>query len=76
MLVAGSLLVLLAFTGLHAIFIAKTFLPADAFHLFQANLYPSTWRLFGVGAMYIAVVTLAAMFISHRMVGPAHRLAD
>ena len=76
MLVAGSLLVLLAFTGLHAIFIAKTFLPAEAFHHFERNLYSSTWRLFGVGAMYVAVVTLAAMFISHRIVGPAHRLAD
>ena len=75
-LVAGSLVVLLAFTGFHAVFIAKTYLPPEAYRLFESSLYSSTWRLFGVGIMYIAVVTLAAIFISHRMVGPAHRLVD
>ncbi len=75
-LVAGSLVVLLAFTGVHAIFIAQNYLPADIYAAFYPVLKSSTWRLCTVGAMYIGVVTMAAMFISHRMVGPAHRLAD
>jgi len=45
MLVAGSLLVLLAFTGLHAIFIAKTFLRQKRFHHFETFFVFLTWRL-------------------------------
>lgn len=73
-LVAGSLAVLLLFTSLHAIFIAEKALDPGVFEGFKDVLFDSTWRLIGVGVLYIAVVTLAAMFLTHRAVGPIHRM--
>lgn len=74
MLVAGSLTVLLLFAGFHAVFVAKTSLAPEVFEAFRPALETSTWRLFLVGIMYIGVVALAAVFLSHRIVGPANRL--
>jgi methyl-accepting chemotaxis protein len=75
-LVAGALLVMLLFAGFHAFFVARTALSPTALKEFEPILETSTWRLFAVGLMYIAVVTIAAIFISHRIVGPAQRLEE
>ena len=57
-------------------FVAKTNLPGTVFDSFRPFLQTSTWRLFTVGAMYIAVVSFAAMVVSHRAVGPIKRLEE
>jgi hypothetical protein len=75
-LVAGSLFVLLLFCGLHGIFVAKKAIPTLVSPEFLPILRESTWRLFGVGLLYIGVVTFAAVLISHRTVGPAYRLEE
>lgn len=75
-LVSGSLLVLLVFAGFHGASIAQSSLSAEAMALFRPVLQESTWRLFMVGILYIAVVTLSAIFLSHRAVGPVHRLEE
>ncbi len=49
-------------------------LPPDVLEQFRPALVGSTWRLFFVGIMYIGVVSFAAIFLSHRIVGPTHRL--
>lgn len=73
---AGSLVVLLFFAGFHAVFVANTSLPPEILEQFRPALVGSTWRLFIVGLMYIGVVALAAVFLSHRIVGPTHRLEE
>lgn len=75
-LVAGSLAVLLLFTGLHGLFVAQMVLPEDISEQVRPVLAQSTHRVFLVGVIYIAVVTLAAVFLSHRTVGPLGRLED
>jgi hypothetical protein len=75
-LVAGSLTVLLLFTGLHGLFVAQLVLPEDVAQQVRPVLAQSTIRVFLVGAVYIAVVTLAAVFLSHRTVGPLGRLEE
>jgi hypothetical protein len=73
-LVAGSLAVLLLFTGLHGLFVVKLALPEEVVQQIHPMLLRSTGRIFLVGALYIAVVTLAAVFLSHRTVGPLGRI--
>lgn len=75
-LVAGSLTVLLLFTGLHGLFVAQMVLPDDISQQIRPVLEQSTMRIFLVGAIYIGVVTVAAVFLSHRTVGPLGRLED
>ena len=75
-LVAGSLTVLLLFTGLHGLFVAQLVLPNEVSRQIRPVLVQSTLRVFLVGAIYIAVVTLAAVFLSHRTVGPLGRLEE
>jgi hypothetical protein len=75
-LVAGSLTVLLLFTGLHGLFIAQLVLPEDISQQIRPVLAQSTLRIFLVGVVYIGVVTLAAVFLSHRTVGPLGRLEE
>ncbi len=75
-LVAGSLVVLLIFAGLHGIYIVESYFPQDLANEFRSSIQGSTWRLFAVGTVYVAVVTMAAIFLSHRAVGPAHRLEE
>ncbi len=74
MLVAGSLTVLLLFAAFHAAYVAQNALTPEAFEAFRPALFTSTWRLLLVGVMYIGVVTLASVFISHRITGPTGRL--
>ncbi len=76
MLVAGSLLVLLCFTGFHALFMIQSYLPPSALATFQPMIQSSTLRLFAVGIVYICVVTMAAIFLSHRTVGPTERIEE
>lgn len=71
---AGSLFVLLLFTGLHGLFVAELLLPPEMSEQVKPVFEASTWRVFGVGTMYILVVTMAAIFLSHREVGPVARL--
>jgi hypothetical protein len=75
LLVAGSLIVLLTFASLHGLFVARTELPAELSNKIWGSLRVSTWRLVWVGLLYTAVVTIAAVFLSHRFTGPAVRLA-
>lgn len=75
-LVAGALLVLLLFTGFHAMFAIQQILPSDVALNVRPLLEQSTYRVFFVGVLYIAVVTLAAIFLSHRALGPVGRLED
>lgn len=75
-LVAGSLTVLLLFTGLHGLFVAQLVLPDEVSRQIRPVLVQSTLRVFLVGVIYIAVVTLAAVFLSHRTVGPLGRLEE
>ena len=75
-LVAGSLTVLLLFTGLHGLFVAQLVLPDNISRQIRPVLTQSTLRVFLVGVIYIAVVTLAAVFLSHRTVGPLGRLEE
>jgi hypothetical protein len=65
-LVAGSLLVMLAIAGAHTLYVAKS----DP--LIQASMI----RFFLVGGLYVLVVTLAAVFLSHRAVGPTRRIEE
>lgn len=74
MLVAGSLSVLLLFAAFHAAYVARNALTPEAFEAFRPALMTATWRLILVGVMYIGVVTLASVFLSHRIVGPTQRL--
>jgi len=76
LLVAGSLSVLLLFTGFHALFAIKQVLPPDMATQIAPALAASSFRVFVVGVLYIGVVTLAAVFLSHRAVGPLGRLED
>jgi len=76
LLVAGSLLALLLFSGLHGIFMTQMTLPPDVMESFQPILWASTGRLFVAGIIFIAVVVLAAIFLSHRAVGPTMRLEE
>ena len=73
-LVAGSLVVLLVFSSLHSLYVAKAVLPADVSDRIWHTLTQSSIRLFFVGLFYIGVVTVAAVFLSHRITGPAFRL--
>lgn len=68
-LVAGSMTVLLLFAGLHGLFVAKLVLPQDVSQQIQPALVASTLRVFLIGSLYIAVVTVAAAFLSHTGVG-------
>lgn len=67
---------MLVFSGLHGLFVIKNVPLADSTFQIRAMLQESTWRLFLVGSLYIVVMTLAAMFLSHRAVGPLARLED
>lgn len=58
------------------IFVSKSNLPYDQFVSFLPALRASTWRLFSVGLVFTFVMTMAAIFISHRAVGPLQRLED
>lgn len=51
-------------------------LDPEVYANFKGVLQSSTVRLFLVGAIYIAVFTLAAIFLSHRAVGPVHRVEE
>lgn len=75
-LVAGSLIVLLLFTGLHGLYVAQLVLPPDVSQHVRPVFESSTWRVFLIGLAYIMVVTVAAVFLSHRAVGPIARLED
>lgn len=75
-LVAGSLTVLLLFTGLHGLFVSQLVLPEEISQQIRPVLAQSTLRVFLVGVIYIFVVTLAAVFLSHRTVGPLGRLEN
>jgi len=75
-LVAGSLGVLLLFAGFHGFFVAASALPVEAWEGFRPELIDSTWRLFAVGLLYVSVVTMAAVFLSHKSVGPMGRLQE
>lgn len=76
LLVAGALTILLLFTGFHGLFVAERSLPPDCWQTVRSVLQSSTWRLFTVGTIYVLVVALASIFISHRLVGPAYRLEE
>lgn len=76
LLVGGSLFVLLIFTGLHGVFVSKMTLPTEVMNRFWPTLEFSTIRLFVVGLVYIVVVSMAALFLSHRIAGPAYRLEE
>lgn len=73
-LVSGSLLVLLIFSVGHSLFMLQSYAPVDASSDFIAHVHKASMRLLLVGLLYIIVVTLAAIFISHRTVGPAYRI--
>lgn len=73
-LVFGSLALLLIFASLHWLYWARATLSKEAFELIWPALKASTVRLFVVGGLYISVVSVAAVFLSHRLVGPASRL--
>jgi methyl-accepting chemotaxis protein len=73
-LVFGSLSLLLIFASLHWLSWARATLSPQDFDLVWPALKASTARLFLVGGLYIAVVSVAAVFLSHRLVGPASRL--
>lgn len=75
-LVAGSLTVLLLFAGLHNLYVTNQIFPGELGDLAQAELKASTIRLLLVGFLYIAVVTFAAIFLSHRAFGPVGRLEE
>ncbi len=64
------------FTGLHGLFFVKNLLPIDVPSNIRAELVSSTWRIFLVGFLYVFIVTLGAVFLSHRAVGPVHRLEE
>jgi len=67
--------VLLASPGFMRSLLPKHFLPAEAFHHLKRFVFlhlASFWR----GSDVRRGGDTGAMFISHRMVGPAHRLAD
>ena len=76
LLTAGALFVLLLFAGVHGLFVASSTLPPELWSQYQKPFLVSTTRLFLVGALYVCVVTLAAIFLSHRAVGPAKRLEE
>ncbi|MCB4757142.1 MAG: HAMP domain-containing protein [Elusimicrobia bacterium] len=76
LLVAGSLLALLLFAGFHGLFMVQTAIPPDIADPFQPLLQEATLRLFIAGFIYLAVVTLAAVFLSHRAVGPTRRIEE
>jgi methyl-accepting chemotaxis protein len=75
-LVAGSLLVMLVFAGVHSLYMTQTILTGDAVQQFGPQLHASTFRFFLVGFLYIGVVVIAALFLSHRAVGPTRRIED
>lgn len=73
---AGSLTVLLLFTGLHGLTLAKSILPGPLVAQTSSLLHDSMVRVFTVGALYITIVTIASVFLSHRTVGPIRRLEE
>src|SRR5262249_20833282 len=64
------------FAALHGIVLIKAVHGDPLSDAGRAFMVASTWRLCWVGLLYIGVMTLAAMFLSHRMVGPLERLED
>ena len=76
MMVVGSLFVMLMFAGFHGVYVAQSALPEDAYLKFSDALQESTIRLFVVGLLYIAVLALAAIFLSHRTLGPTARIEE
>jgi len=75
-LVFGSLLILLVFTGFHAFFLFKQLLPSSLMSELLPGIKSSTVRLFFAGAVYTCVVTLASLFMTHSVSGPAERLRE
>lgn len=65
-LVAGSLLVMLMIAGAHTLYLGRN----------DATLQAATLRFFLVGVLYVLVVTVAAVFLSHRAVGPTRRIEE
>ncbi len=75
-LVAGSLLVLLIIAGAHTFYLGRMFSADESARQFAPLIEASMFRFFIVGAFYVAVVTIAAVFLSHRAVGPTRRIEE
>lgn len=52
----------------------QSHIPPEVLAEFQPVFRQSMARFILVGAIYIIVITLAAVFLSHRTVGPAYRI--
>jgi hypothetical protein len=70
------LAVLLLFTALHGLVMVQRVVPSDILSGYWPEFQASTIRLVVVGIMYIAVVSLGAVFLSHRAMGPLGRLEE
>jgi hypothetical protein len=75
-LVAGSLLVLLVIAGAHTLYLGRSLFLDEASRQYEPLIQASMFRFFIVGFFYVVVVTLAAVFLSHRAVGPTRRIEE
>lgn len=67
---------LLLFTGLHGLYVAQSALTPELSLAVRPVFEASTVQVFVVGVAYIFIVTLGAMFLAHRAVGPVGRLEN
>jgi hypothetical protein len=74
-LVAGSLLVMLIIAGAHTFYLGRS-LSVDDVAQYTPVVQASMFRFFIVGFFYVVVVTIAAIFLSHRAVGPTRRIEE
>jgi hypothetical protein len=74
-LVTGSLLIMLAIAGAHTFYLWNS-LSVENASQYLPMIQSSMIRFFVVGFFYVVVVTIAAVFLSHRAVGPTRRIEE
>lgn len=75
-LVAGSLAVFVAFAAFYLVYAFQSLVPADVLAGFESGFSQTIIRLVLVGIIYVIIFTVAAIFLSHRLVGPTHRIEE
>ncbi len=75
-LVAGSLAVFVAFSAFYIVFAFQSYLSPDLMAEMEPGFQQALVRFVLVGLIYVIIFTVAAIFLSHRLVGPTHRIEE
>jgi len=69
-------MVMMVFAAFYICYAMQTLVPSEVRAGIETGFKQSIERFVLVGIIYVIVFTIAAIFLSHRLVGPTHRIEE